>query len=134
MSLHEKFLMRQVERDDIVVHRGLTWVKESRPDARFEDERVIWRLDWPVHTRFVLKNYGESRRNPEHYSGEDPFSGVRLVSGGPFTSVGKWSTFWQAMDSDDLIDFLVTYAKKEARKCEGHALQLRRFVEQQESS
>jgi hypothetical protein len=70
---------------------GLPWVQTDR----ISEGVPIWKLDLreELKTYFVLKDYGRHDRDES-----EAFSGVRLVSGGPFTSAGRWFTIDEAME------------------------------------
>lgn len=68
------------------VVEGIRWVQTDRTS----NGQPIWKLDLPIGTYFVLKDYGRK-------SAIEAFRGVRLVSGGPFTLAGRWVTIEEAM-------------------------------------
>jgi hypothetical protein len=73
------------------------------------DEHECWVLVRPLDlhmTFFVLKDYGNSR-----YCGSDSFSGWRVVSGGPFTNAGKWSSREEAMQG--VVPWLTEWYERE---------------------
>lgn len=69
---------------DTLTVAGLPWVQTDRAS----NGHPIWQLDLPG-TRWVVKDYGP---------GTGPFTGWRLVSGGP-TREGPWLTALEAMTS-----------------------------------
>lgn len=74
------------------------------------DKAECWDLVQPKGadlTFFCLKNYGGRP------TGQNAFSGWRLVSGGPFTDAGGWTSRQQAMA--DVAPYLIAYYKNEAR-------------------
>lgn len=84
-------------------YNGLTWERIERESGG----EPIWRLLWHSDTGFVLKNYG----GPLSVSG---FSGVRLVSGGPFREAGQWTTVTDAMADPRLAEYLLLRLAQEA--------------------
>ena len=99
--------------------KGFTWVREDRVTAD-TSERVIWRLLWPVSTHFVLKNYGGKPDDSRS------FSGIRLVSGGPFTNAGGWTDYDTAMV--EVAPYLTWYIQGEVATAEARAKKLRDFL------
>jgi hypothetical protein len=83
---------------------GITWERQED-----QGEREIWKVVWPLSTRFVLKDYGRHDASPEDemYS----FTGIRLAGGGPFPSVGRWTNMDRAMA--DVTGWLHDYALRQ---------------------
>ena len=84
--------------------QGFTWEKTDRES----NGQPIWKLIWPVKCSFVLKDYGPSLLGPDH-----PFRGICLVSGGPFSSAGRYETMEEAMVG--VVPYLTMTLNKEAR-------------------
>ena len=86
-----------------------TWVKRERTadDIRQGNTEEVWVLQKPDgFTHFVLKNYGGT---PNDKTG---FSGIRLVSGGPFCDAGGWTDFDTAFV--EIVPYLSAYYKRQA--------------------
>lgn len=60
-------------------------------------------------TAFCLKDYGN-----HHELETNPFSGWRLVSGGPFTQVGRWASFDEAVKA--VVPFLTAYYRERVQE------------------
>ena len=88
-----------------------TWVKRI-PNAegmRRGSTEEVWELQRPDgFTSFCLKNYGGK---PNDRTG---FSGIRLVSGGPFCTAGGWTEFDKAFV--EVVPWLTAYYQDEAKK------------------
>jgi len=76
---------------DRKVVAGIPWVQTDR----VSEGVPIWKLDLreELKTYFVLKDYGNHDK-PE----SEIWSGIRLVSGGPFRDAGRWLTVDEAME------------------------------------
>lgn len=105
-----------------ITHGPFTWHK--RPSlARPQEE--VWELERPIivkMTSFVLKNYG-GHPDPTN---RNAFSGWRLVSGGPFTEVGGWNSFEEALPA--VTSWLIRYYTEEAQVQLENAIEVIRHV------
>lgn len=94
------------------IKRGpFTWERKDNGDD--ECWNLVTRPDLPT-THWSVKNYG-GKPDPEN-----SFSGWRLVSGGPFTRVGGWTTREDAIAGVTpwLIERYKTEAKELAAKAQ----------------
>ena len=96
--------IQQVSKTKIICGNAI-WKRDD--SAGYE----AWTFAAPSHlnlTRFCVKNY-EGEIKPD-----EPFSGWRVVSGGPFTSAGQWA------NRDDAIlnatPWIIAYHKKAAKE------------------
>lgn len=96
----------------LIKHGPFTWRK--RPPADHGRSEDVWEMvDRPYDikmTSFCMKDYGG---RPD-LTGRDAFTGWRLVSGGPFTRVGGWNSFEEALPI--ITPWLVAYYMEEAQK------------------
>lgn len=70
---------------------GLTW----RQSGLASEGTPIWDLVLPaeIGLRLCLKDYGRFADGPD-----SPFSGIRLVGGGPFSGAGHYASIPEAME------------------------------------
>jgi hypothetical protein len=82
-----------------------TWRRDDDSDEE------CWQLMTPAKLRatfFCVKNYGGKP------NGGTAFSGWRLVSGGPFTSAGGWTTREAAMRG--VVPYLLKHYREDVKK------------------
>lgn len=108
---------RKLETTSTIKVGPFTWTREDNGDCE------CWELVTPKETGltyFCLKNYGGK---PNNSSG---FTGWRLVSGGPFTNAGGWTSRENAMHG--VIPFLLNYYREQAARLIAKAQRINRAM------